>query len=56
MPKPLEFTILASHNFARYLQYSNNLRDSIMRLRHGDVKTPVYMPVGTKGAMKGVTY
>jgi len=27
-----------------------------MKLPHGDVKTPVYMPVGTKGAMKGVTY
>lgn len=22
---------------------------------HGDVRTPVYMPVGTKGAMKGLT-
>lgn len=27
-----------------------------MTLPHGDVQTPVYMPVGTKGAMKGVTY
>ncbi|CAD8178805.1 unnamed protein product [Paramecium octaurelia] len=44
---PLEFTILATHNFARA---------SIMRLPHGEVQTPVYMPVGTKGAMKGVTY
>jgi queuine tRNA-ribosyltransferase len=25
-----------------------------MKLPHGDVKTPVYMPVGTKGAMKGM--
>jgi queuine tRNA-ribosyltransferase len=25
-----------------------------MTLPHGDVRTPVYMPVGTKGAMKGV--
>ncbi len=24
-----------------------------MTLPHGDVLTPVYMPVGTKGAMKG---
>jgi tRNA-guanine family transglycosylase len=23
-------------------------------MRHGDVRTPVYMPVGTKGAMKGL--
>lgn len=27
-----------------------------MTLPHGNVSTPVYMPVGTKGAMKGVTY
>ena len=25
-----------------------------MTLPHGTVRTPVYMPVGTKGAMKGV--
>jgi len=25
-----------------------------MTLPHGEVRTPVYMPVGTKGAMKGV--
>ncbi|CAD8107370.1 unnamed protein product [Paramecium sonneborni] len=46
-PRPLEFTVLATHNFARA---------SILKLPHGEVKTPVYMPVGTKGAMKGVTY
>jgi queuine tRNA-ribosyltransferase len=23
-------------------------------MRHGKVRTPVYMPVGTKGAMKGI--
>lgn len=26
-----------------------------MTLPHGDVRTPVYMPVGTKGGMKGLT-
>lgn len=25
-----------------------------MNLPHGEVRTPVYMPVGTKGAMKGL--
>lgn len=25
-----------------------------MTLPHGEVRTPVYMPVGTKGAMKGL--
>jgi tRNA-guanine family transglycosylase len=27
-----------------------------LTLPHGEVLTPVYMPVGTKGAMKGITY
>jgi tRNA-guanine family transglycosylase len=26
-----------------------------MGLPHGDVFTPVYMPVGTKGTIKGLT-
>ena len=30
-------------------------RASTITLRHGEVRTPVYMPVGTKGAMKGIT-
>jgi len=30
-------------------------RASIMKLPHGDVFTPVYMPVGTKGTIKGLT-
>jgi tRNA-guanine family transglycosylase len=25
----------------------------VLTLPHGEVRTPVYMPVGTKGAMKG---
>mmetsp|Transcript_14962 Transcript_14962/g.17832 ORF Transcript_14962/g.17832 Transcript_14962/m.17832 type:complete len:321 (+) Transcript_14962:175-1137(+) len=29
-------------------------RAATMSLRHGQVRTPVYMPVGTKGAMKGL--
>lgn len=27
---------------------------SIMNLPHGPVKTPVFMPVGTKGTIKGL--
>ena len=34
--------------------FNNRARASILTLPHGDVRTPVYMPVGTKGAMKGV--
>ena len=26
-----------------------------MSLDHGDVETPVFMPVGTQGTMKGIT-
>jgi len=33
----------------------NKARASTMTLPHGDVLTPVYMPVGTKGTIKGVT-
>ena len=27
-----------------------------MRTAHGDVETPAFMPVGTQGAVKGVTH
>lgn len=30
-------------------------RASTMHLRHGPVRTPVFMPVGTKGTIKGMT-
>lgn len=29
-------------------------RVGVMRLRHSDVETPVFMPVGTQGTLKGV--
>ena len=32
----------------------NKCRAATMTLPHGQVRTPVYMPVGTKGAMKGL--
>jgi len=43
--KPLKFNIIGTFNKARA---------SIMTLPHGQVETPVYMPVGTKAAMKGL--
>ncbi len=46
MKYPLKFTILKKYNKAR---------SSILTLPHGDVATPVYMPVGTKGTIKGLT-
>ncbi|KAL4444470.1 hypothetical protein ABPG74_016763 [Tetrahymena malaccensis] len=33
----------------------NKARASTLTLPHGDVLTPVYMPVGTKGTIKGLT-
>ena len=33
----------------------NRARASVMTLRHGPVLTPVFMPVGTKGTIKGLT-
>ncbi len=42
----LSFKVLKTHHKARA---------SILTLPHGEVLTPVYMPVGTKGAIKGLT-
>jgi len=43
---PLQFSVLKRFNRARA---------STMTLPHGEVHTPVYMPVGTKGTIKGLT-
>ncbi len=43
--KALKFEVIATFNKARA---------GILTLPHGKVLTPVYMPVGTKGAMKGL--
>ncbi len=43
--KALKFEIVAKFNKARA---------GILTLPHGQVLTPIYMPVGTKGAMKGL--
>ena len=44
---PLKFRVDASFHKARA---------SFIDLPHGGVSTPVYMPVGTKAAIKGITY
>lgn len=46
MASPLKFQILKTFHKARA---------SILTLPHGEVLTPVYMPVGTKGVIKGLT-
>lgn len=45
MQAPLGFKVLKTFNYAWV---------GILTLPHGEVRTPVYMPVGTKGAMKGL--
>jgi len=45
MIRPLKFKVLKTFGYARA---------GVMTLPHGEVRTPVYMPVGTKGAMKGL--
>jgi tRNA-guanine family transglycosylase len=39
----------------KILKRFNRCRAATLTLLHGEVRTPVYMPVGTKGAMKGIT-
>lgn len=45
MQSSLTFKVLKTFNYARV---------GVLSLPHGEVRTPVYMPVGTKGAMKGL--
>jgi queuine tRNA-ribosyltransferase len=44
---PFQFTVTAHDGAARR---------GVMRTAHGDVQTPAFMPVGTRGAVKGVTH
>ena len=50
VPKALKQSPLAFKSVATF----NKARAGVLSLPHGDVRTPVYMPVGTKGAMKGL--
>lgn len=43
----LQFTVLAECGVSR-------ARTGVMKLAHYDVETPVFMPVGTQGTMKGL--
>lgn len=44
--QPLIFTLVSTYKSARA---------ATMELPHGVVNTPVFMPVGTKGSIKGLT-
>lgn len=53
---PLHFQVLKKAKKARFsflIPFLIPYRASILNLPHGEVLTPVYMPVGTKGAIKG---
>ncbi|KAI1716600.1 queuine tRNA-ribosyltransferase domain-containing protein [Ditylenchus destructor] len=39
----------------RILTTAGRVRHGILKLTHGSVHTPVFMPVGTQGTMKGIT-
>jgi queuine tRNA-ribosyltransferase len=43
---PLQFKTLGTSGYARR---------SLMTLPHGEVDLPIFMPVGTKGTIKGLT-
>jgi queuine tRNA-ribosyltransferase len=46
-----------SKNFAFTIAHRDGLaRRGVMSTPHGDVETPAFMPVGTQGAVKGVTH
>ena len=40
----------------RVTHEDGNARRGVMTTAHGDVETPAFMPVGTQGAVKGVTH
>src|SRR6266567_2905327 len=48
---------MSSPHFAfRVTHTDGRARRGVMATAHGDVETPAFMPVGTQGAVKGVTH
>jgi queuine tRNA-ribosyltransferase len=47
MDEPISFRIVA---------HEGNARAGLIRTRRGDIETPVFMPVGTAGSVKGVRF
>lgn len=48
LPWPLKFTVIAKCS-------KSKARTSLLKLPHYEVETPIFMPVGTQGTMKGLT-
>src|SRR5882762_3835717 len=47
MDQPISFKILAQ---------KGNARAGLLRTRRGEIETPVFMPVGTAGSVKGIRF
>ncbi|HEV7398602.1 MAG TPA: tRNA guanosine(34) transglycosylase Tgt [Pyrinomonadaceae bacterium] len=47
MEAPIEFNLLAT---------DGNARAGVLRTRRGEIETPVFMPVGTAGSVKGIRF
>ena len=39
----------------KLISQDGNARSGLLQLSHGKVKTPVFMPVGTYGAVKSIS-
>jgi hypothetical protein len=50
-----KYTVDVSFKF-RVTHVDGDARRGVMSTAHGDVETPAFMPVGTQGAVKGVTH
>src|SRR3982750_3853221 len=50
-----KLSMMSSYAF-RVTHTDGLARRGVMRTAHGDVQTPAFMPVGTQGAVKGVTH
>ena len=37
------------------LKESGSARRGVLKTRHGDIQTPIFMPVGTQATVKGMT-
>lgn len=42
------------HNFFKVLNQDGKARTGLLKTKHGQVETPVFMPVGTLGTVKGI--
>jgi len=47
LPAPIQFNLLAQDDAAR---------SGVLKTRRGEIETPVFMPVGTAGSVKGVRF